>query len=568
MNKFRKRNELDIKMIKEFREELLRDNNSIYFMKYINNYPILNELMVNGLDRAEMSKNKVSLILENSEFTITNINKEFFKCFYFDKNRNNKNELIPSNLTLKELFDIRDRAQLNRSMISQDGKDAQKNEKIILNNKIFIELVSEVNNVYGLLQEIYWQGFSQEIICKIKIQNDNIVYNIENKDYKEFEEVVKIIKDILEKIKSQQILGYKNMKLIRYFFGLHFDYFYKRLNEPRQKHLFELLTFLNYCTNELIKQNLSSFNYKKSKNIYEDIIVNCERYLKNLLEINKLTLEKIYQNTIICKKTKIGLYKGIYTYLSESLEKDLFQIYKYFTNNNPVAQNILLCNKDTTKEEIIAFLYRTILCEFNSFFIIGGIETLGFEKRKIFLDLINNLYVDNFRKMRACLLILYINKTSDIYKWLELEKTIKKLDIIKADYENEKYIGNKIEIIYSDKSGVGKSRQIKDEILGNNKKYIYFPFGGVLERDHILYRLKKLELDDNCTIHIDLYDTDQISLMMEFLFSVLITRLYGKNDNIFYLSKDINIKIEIPNSFIDFFAKFPMLNLFPKKCYL
>ena len=565
MNKFRKRNELDIKMIKEFREELLRDNNSIYFMKYINNYPILNELMVNGLDRAEMSKNKVSLILENSEFTITNINKEFFKCFYFDKNRNNKNELIPSNLTLKELFDIRDRAQLNRSMISQDGKDAQKNEKIILNNKIFIELVSEVNNVYGLLQEIYWKGFSQEIICKIKIQNDNIVYNIENKDYKEFEEVVKIIKDILEKIKSQQILGYKNMKLIRYFFGLHFDYFYKRLNEPRQKHLFELLPFLNYCTNELIKQNLSSFNYKKSKNIYEDIIVNCERYLKNLLEINKLTLEKIYQNTIICKKTKIGLYKGIYTYLSESLEKDLFQIYKYFTNNNPVAQNILLCNKDTTKEEIIAFLYRTILCEFNSFFIIGGIETLGFEKRKIFLDLINNLYVDNFRKMRACLLILYINKTSDIYKWLELEKTIKKLDIIKADYENEKYIGNKIEIIYSDKSGVGKSRQIKDEILGNNKKYIYFPFGGVLERDHILYRLKKLELDDNCTIHIDLYDTDQISLMMEFLFSVLITRLYGKNDNIFYLSKDINIKIEIPNSFIDFFAKFPMLNLFPKK---
>ena len=52
--------------------------------------------------------------------------------------------------------------------------------------------------------------------------------------------------------------------------------------------------------------------------------------------------------------------------------------------------------------------------------------------------------------------------------------------------------------------------------------------------------------------------------MMEFLFSALITKVYGKNDNIFYLSKDIEIKLEIPNSFIDFFAKFPILNLFPK----
>ena len=38
--------------------------------------------------------------------------------------------------------------------------------------------------------------------------------------------------------------------------------------------------------------------------------------------------------------------------------------------------------------------------------------------------------------------------------------------------------------------------------------------------------------------------------MTEFLFSMLITKLYGKNEDIFYLPKDIEIKIEIPNGFV------------------
>ena len=53
--------------------------------------------------------------------------------------------------------------------------------------------------------------------------------------------------------------------------------------------------------------------------------------------------------------------------------------------------------------------------------------------------------------------------------------------------------------------------------------------------------------------------------MMEFLFSILITRFYGRNEDIFYLSKDIDIKVEIPNTFIDFFEKFPILTLFEVK---
>jgi hypothetical protein len=53
--------------------------------------------------------------------------------------------------------------------------------------------------------------------------------------------------------------------------------------------------------------------------------------------------------------------------------------------------------------------------------------------------------------------------------------------------------------------------------------------------------------------------------MMEALFSILITRFYGQNEDIFYLPKNIPIKVEIPNTFINFLEKFPILNLFKIK---
>ena len=49
---------------------------------------------------------------------------------------------------------------------------------------------------------------------------------------------------------------------------------------------------------------------------------------------------------------------------------------------------------------------------------------------------------------------------------------------------------------------------------------------------------------------------------MEVLFSILIKRFYGQNEEIFYLPKNIPIKVEIPNTFINFLENFPFLYLF------
>jgi hypothetical protein len=122
----------DIDLINKFKEEVDKNKDiNFHFTRFINNFAIINEMIKNGLDRAEMSKNKVSLILQKSEITISNNKDKFFNCFYFDENRNNENDLIPSNLSLKDLFDLRDRAQLNRVVITQGDNNAQEKEQII-----------------------------------------------------------------------------------------------------------------------------------------------------------------------------------------------------------------------------------------------------------------------------------------------------------------------------------------------------------------------------------------------------------------------------------------------------
>ena len=228
-----------------------------------------------------------------------------------------------------------------------------------------------------------------------------------------------------------------------------------------------------------------------------------------------------------------------------------------------MAQNVLLCNKDTTNEEITSFLYRALLYKSkNSCFIIGGIELLENNQKECFLNILNHFFPKGNESIESCLIILYINNNTDIFKSLEMKRYRKILDISRELYQSEKYTDKNIEIIKSDKSGVGKSTQIKREIMMNKKKWIYFPFGGVFTRQDIIKRLKEIKIDNDSVLHLDLYNTDQINLMMEFLFSILIMRFYGQNEDIFYLSNNIQIKVEIPNTFIDFFEKFPILSLF------
>ena len=199
------------------------------------------------------------------------------------------------------------------------------------------------------------------------------------------------------------------------------------------------------------------------------------------------------------------------------------------------------------------------------------------EKKSEILKILSDLFVGRQEKIKSCLIILYTTKNSDIYKNLSTLKYRKDLNISLRDYSQKKLNikESKVELIVSDESGVGKSHKIKLDIDTKKKKYIYFPFGGVINREDIVKRLKNLvsywqvpakgksknEIYEpkDCAIHLDLNDTDQTDLMTEFLFSILITKIYGHDEDLFYFPKEIEIKIEIPNGFVDLISKFPIL---------
>ena len=203
---------------------------------------------------------------------------------------------------------------------------------------------------------------------------------------------------------------------------------------------------------------------------------------------------------------------------------------------------------------------------------VGKIELLNTDKMQTLKGLINTLYIDHEKEMKSCLAFVYSDKTGSISQYLESIKGRQRLEHKDKKKDEQILYNENVEIISSDKFEVGKSTYIKDQVEKSGKKYIFFPFGGEYSRKDVINRLKKIDekiksykKEDKLVIHLDLYDSKQTDLMKEFLFSFLITRSYGQNENLFYLSKDVEIKIEIPNGFIDFFLEFPILNMFQNR---
>jgi hypothetical protein len=460
-------------------------------------------------------------------------------------------------MEMENLLELRDRSQLSKS-VSGDEKE----KEFLKQNQEFIKLVSEIHNIYEIIVEIYNKGYPKDITIEIKIVEKKPEFKFGNKIINDYNELIYELKQILTELEEAHINAYKNKPLIRYIYGHQFNLIYNTLKRNNNKN--DIFPFLQYFTNNLITKNIDNFNYIETGNALEDLMNNCDNYLHEILKINNLSLDKIYKDSILTKKIDFMKYEGVYIYMCEELEKQLFQINKYLTSNIPNAQNVLLCNENTSNEEIISFIYRALFCEFNACFMIGGIELLNSQQKATLLKILNSIYLDIYDTMKSCLIILYTNRSTDIYKSLDSLRHRKILNLTKMDLNNQKYEGNDVQIVFSDKSGVGKTHTIKYDIFNKSNTYIHFPFGGVIEQPVIIKRLQKIKFNKYTEIHLDLYDTDQIQLMMEFLFSLLITKVYKFNEYIFYFSREVKIKIEIPNSFIDFFAKFPLLDLFMK----
>ena len=497
----------------------------------------------------------------------------------------------------------------------------------------FKRIISEIELINKDMKILRKKGSSLPIqititISKKKDEDPSIEYKIDK-----FQTNFEFIKNFLFNAKntyiSQLNSNYKEKLNLRFLYGKQFRTIMKHLGSD-----YKIDSFLRYILNNTDNKESVIEGEKISVRNADDYIKFYELYNQNSLDmISQYITSLFYKNNKKSVKEhyyQIGIkteeiYKGIDIYKCGklSMEESILNLFLEKTNSLPIAQNVLIANKETSSEEIQAFFHRAILCIYNSLFVVGINDSFTEYQKSIMNSYIDNLltYKYNIYKkdkkiidinrlkskdyLESYIVFLYDEKNRNIIPFInEIIKFTPKVDeknIIEEGFDKksgnfklkrspsfrQNYIEIKENIDYSSKfenilvitseiCGLGKSEKIRQMIIQENKEYFTFQLGGILTKTTIYEKLKNL-LDEinkvktaknleykNIAIHLNLTESKETTIINEFFFSFLITKFYTNNENIIYVPKDIYIYIEIPNCFENYFSQFGILKIFKK----
>jgi hypothetical protein len=508
---------------------------------------------------------------------------------------------------------IRVKSNINPSINKKEKDEEKENEeKIAQRNKhllFFKDLLVIIGLIHDNMEFLRKKGSVLDIRIQIEIKEQSIIYHLGSHevDYKYIESFLSKAKnDIVNKLED----FYKTNEAMRFFYGKQICYIINHLNGYNDSY-----SFLRYILNDIDSQTLEqgdkknichTKNYIKNYSIItRDSFNNICNYVNSLFVNNDSSLEKHYfKMKIKCMENNPPL-RGLYIYksdsVSETMEEDILQIFLDKIGCLPIAQNILIFNKETSFEEMQAFLYRGLLCKYNTIFVFEINESFTeyyqrYSNRMMdkILIYLNNIYnkiknkkfklEETSEYMESCFIFIYNEKNeSSLNQIISLYKP-NKLNLLKnhsiggdsfiiddnhkINNEKRKEISNNVHVIQSEICGLGKSTKIRKEIKKKHKKYIHFPIGGNITRNFLFQKLENIfsstKKEDymKTAIHLDLYDNKETSILNEFLFSFLITKFYANDENIIFIPKDIEIFIEVPNCFEDFITKYRILNAF------
>ena len=472
--------------------------------------------------------------------------------------------------------------------------------------KSFKNLISNLEIINSFINVLRSKGSSLpiKISIKTKIINDklSIEYYLDGKK-NNFE----FIRDFLFNAKNNYIFQinslYKEKLNLRFLYGKQFRSIMKHLESNLKIDSFLRYIINNKDNNKQIKEGFKAIirNATDFINQYQlynkNSLESISKYITTVFDKNNLKIEDHFNNMEI--KFKDMNYKGIYLHECEnnSMEKFILNLYWDKLGELPIAQNILIANKETSPEEIQAFFYRAILCNYNVLFVVEINDSFSDYQQGILNSYIANLLSEKYKNYKeekkediekkntekyldSCIFFVYEKQNKKIMSFLNEIKKYELQDISYKKFINDKNdaflsdLGN-IKVITSEICGLGKSEKIKTIIKDENKKYFHFPLGGILSKDiifnkleNLLNRIKNEIKEDNykdIAIHLDLTESEEISIINEFFFSFLITKFYINNESIIYIPKDITIYIEIPNCFENYLSKFGILSMFKKE---
>ena len=500
-----------------------------------------------------------------------------------ETNKKKSNNLIKS---LKDLFELSNKINIEPKIY----ESIYKNEKYKL-LYFFKENINNIQIIYQHLSIMREKHIIFPISIKILIKEETIKYYLIDRNNKVIEKKIDEIETLLLNVKKDFIeqleTFYKNDDYMRFFHGNQIINIIEHLDGNH-----EIFPLLRYILNDTDKENIeegdkknvhSTTDYINYYSLFnKEIFENISNYVKSFLKKNKTSLEEHYINMRIKKEYTL---KGIFVHKSESesMEEDILQLFLDNINRPPIPQNILITNKETSYEEVQAFLNRAILCRYNTLFAIVINESFSLDQQKDLNRLISKLLSykneyfnkrekksipkeNTYEYMDSCLVFVCNEKSVSSLNYIG--KIILAYELRLNEMHSTYDLFHNIHVIKSEICGLGKTEIIKKKILDRRKEYIHFPIDGNITKD-ILYNKLKVILDKiekikkerkiNVAIHLDLYDNNKTSILNEFLFSFLITKFYSNNESIIYIPKDIEIFVEVPNCIEDFISKHSIL---------
>ena len=637
----KKENNTDIfKFIKEMDSETIKR-----FYNFSCIYPSIIELNQNN-ELSILLYEEIRDIIKDSEYKFCRDSQIFI---YTDSKSKQKNDL---NLDkLKNLYNkIHIPPKENKEKQIFDKKQEKYEERYKTFND-FKTLVNHIEIIQDYMNILRTKGSSLPIEIIILAKNSNIEYFLRSKK-SNFDKIQNYLFNAKNYTITKLEEMYKEKPNLRFIYGKQFENLMNNNYENNDDDI-RNKPFLRYILNDTndakdVKPGFFSKvgqtkDYVDEYKLYtENNFIDISGYINSVFENNHSSYEELYSKMLIKKTNNL---KGIYLYHSTpnnqnldykgsysnnensdsnskisdnnlsdidsySMEGDILNIFLENVGVLPIAQNILISNKETSYEEIHAFFYRAILCEFNTLFIVELNNSFSDYKRKIMNNIIdklliykNKLYNEENNKnvektqtdkyMDSCLLFIYNDEYNDLYlnEIYKLNHPVfpytKKNPSIMSDanlmnFENDYNKNNPSSFLYknthvidSEICGLGKSTKIRDDIKTENKKYIHFPLGGNLTKKSIYNKLDEIINKINMirdktknykdiSIHLDLYESKETSILNEFLFCFLITKFYTNNENIIYIPTNIEIYVEIPNCFKDFKSNYNILKPFHK----
>ena len=560
-------------LIKTFIYGILDEEKFGYYFNVIQKYNQIKNLFDKYLKKEKGVLTTIKDIMNNSIFSINlNNEKNIYEIkgdLYKINNINNQNKEKSESINSEKLDALYQNIFFSINIVEKD--------KSIQN---FIIIYRELKNLKRSIDMLFIVcGYPKHITILFKITNNKIECYYDSQKY-QLEKLVSNFKNIYNNcfgILITQMISYGELRM---FYGRQLYLIYSYIKESN---FCAIKNLISCATNGLINIFDDAFINLAQENINDDyayvkMIENIVKSIKILFSFNNKNIEDIYKNNSIVvlenkniqnniNKNNIINYRGFYFYGSVIEEYDIIQIFLKMTGSWPQNSNILICNKDTLLIEIISFIIRAIYCKTNCLFMIVIKEFFDLNKKEKLINFLKEKAKKESQMMISCLIIFFNLKDNEFHQYILKIDNIYSINTnFFPDNQNNNNSNITTCIITSRMCGEGKSNYINKQ-KQNNEEIIYLPIGGKMTKDDLIERIKeafpdKLNDSINYILHIDFGQTNEVELVKDFLFKLLILHKCELNERVIYLKSNVKIYIELANNFCAYINTYKILFFF------